>query len=94
MPDMYRSPAIEAYVDYGEIRGRENKELKSKLSARQTPKYTIPFVGTDEALVKMMMPNRYKAGMAWEASHGLYGWDLSEESLLFNSLFSRPRISP
>ena len=28
MPDMYRSPAIEAYVDYGEIRGRENKELK------------------------------------------------------------------
>ena len=80
MPDMYRSPAIEAYVDYGEIRGRENKELKSKLSARQTPKYTIPFVGTDEDHVKMMMPNRYKAGMAWEASHGLYGWDLSEES--------------
>ena len=80
MPDMYRSPAIEAYVDYGEIRGRENKELKSKLSARQTPKYTIPFVGTDEVLVKMMMPNRYKAGMAWRESHGLYGWDLSEES--------------
>ena len=80
MPDMYRSPAIEAYVDYGEIRGRENKELKSKLSARQTPKYTIPFVGTDEVLVKMMMPNRYKAGMAWSESHGLYGWDLSEES--------------
>ena len=24
MPDMYRSPAIEPYVDYGEIRGREN----------------------------------------------------------------------
>ena len=80
MPDMYRSPAIEAYVDYGEIRGRENKELKSKLSARQTPKYTIPFVGTDEVLVKMMMPNRYKAGMAWRESHGLYGCDLSEES--------------
>ena len=80
MPDMYRSPAIEAYVDYGEIRGRENKELKSKLSARHTPKYTIPFVGTDEVLVKMMMPNRYKAGMAWRESHGLYGWDLSEES--------------
>ena len=80
MPDMYRSPAIEAYVDYGEIRGRENKELKSKLSARQTPKYTIPFVGTDEVLVKMMMPNRYKAGMAWRESHGWYGWDLSEES--------------
>ena len=24
MPDMYRSPAIEPYVDYGEIRGRLN----------------------------------------------------------------------
>ncbi len=80
MPDMYRSPAIETYVDYGEIRGRENKGLKSKLSARQTPKYTIPFVGTDETHVKMMMPNRYKAGKAWEASHGLFGWDLSEKS--------------
>ena len=42
MPDMYRSPAIETYVDYGEIRGRENKEIKTKLSARQTPKYTGP----------------------------------------------------
>ena len=38
MPDMYRSPAIETYVDYGEIRGRENKELKSKQSARLTPR--------------------------------------------------------
>ena len=34
MPDMYRSPAIETYVDYGEIRGRENMEIKTKLSAR------------------------------------------------------------
>ena len=33
MPDMYRSPAIEAYVDYGEIRGRQNTDLKSKLTA-------------------------------------------------------------
>ena len=47
MPDMYRSPAIETYVDYGEIRGRENKQVKNMLSARQTPKYTIPYVGTD-----------------------------------------------
>ena len=80
MPDMYRSPAIEVYVDYGEIRGRENKELKSKLSAKHTPKYTIPFVGTDEEHVKMMMPNKRKAGLAWRESHGLYGWDLSTES--------------
>ena len=80
MPDMYRSPAIEAYVDYGEFGGREHKGLKSKLSARQTPKFTIPFVGTDMELVKIMMPNTHKAGMAWAKSHGLYGWDLSLES--------------
>ena len=80
MPDMYRSPALETYVDYGEIRGRENKEVKSKLSARQTPKYTIPFVGTDIDHVKIMMPNKVKAGIAWRESHGLYGWDLDVES--------------
>jgi mono/diheme cytochrome c family protein len=80
MPDMYRSPAIETYVDYGEVRGREDKEAKIKLSARQTPKYTIPFVGTDLDHVNMMMPNKVKAGMAWRESHGLYGWDLDTES--------------
>tara|TARA_B100001564_G_C20507731_1_gene609182 strand:- start:46 stop:825 length:780 start_codon:yes stop_codon:yes gene_type:complete len=80
MPDMYRSPAIEPYVDYGEIRGRENKEVKKQLSARQTPKYTIPFVGTNIDHVKMMMPNKVKAGMAWQESHGLFGWDLDSTS--------------
>ncbi len=80
MPDMYRSPAIEVYVDYGEVRGRENKATKTKLSSRQTPKYTIPFVGTDLDHVKMMMPNKIKAGLAWRESHGLFGWDLDVES--------------
>lgn len=80
MPDMYRSPAIETYVDYGEIRGKENKSYKSILSARQTPKYTVPYVGTDEQTVKMMLPNKRKAGIAWRESHGLYGWDLDNVS--------------
>jgi hypothetical protein len=31
MPDMYRSPAIEPYVDYAEIRGREKSGLKTIL---------------------------------------------------------------
>ena len=26
------------------------------------------------------MPNKFKAGKAWEETHGLYGWDLSDES--------------
>jgi hypothetical protein len=48
MPDMYRSPAIEAYVDYGEVRGMINSSLKNKQSALVPPKRTIPFVGTNE----------------------------------------------
>ena len=33
MPDMYRSPSIESYVDYGEVRGRENMKLKLRAIA-------------------------------------------------------------
>ena len=77
MPDMYRSPSIEAYVDYGEIRGRENKDLKSKLSAMIPPRNTIPFCGTDSTEVRLMLPNLRKANAAWRESHGLFGIDVS-----------------
>ena len=43
MPDMYRSAAMEPDVDYGESRGRENKEVKLKLSAMVPPSGTIPY---------------------------------------------------
>jgi mono/diheme cytochrome c family protein len=79
MPDMYRSPSIETYVDYGEIRGRENKDLKSKLSALTPPRNTIPFCGTDSTEVRLMLPNLRKANKAWKESHGLFGIDESEE---------------
>jgi mono/diheme cytochrome c family protein len=79
MPDMYRSPSIETYVDYGEIRGRENKELKSKLSALTPPRNTIPFCGTDSTEVRLMLPNLRKANAAWKESHGFYGVDLSKD---------------
>lgn len=42
MPDMYRSPAIEAYVDYGEIRDTLHPELNLTLSARQPVEGTVP----------------------------------------------------
>ena len=45
MPDMYRSPAIEPYVDYGEIREQEKIELKMQLSALTPPSFTIPYLG-------------------------------------------------
>ncbi len=77
MPDMYRSPSIEAYVDYGEIRGRENKDLKTKLSALTPPRNTIPFCGTDSTEVRLMLPNLRKANFAFRESHGLFETDVS-----------------
>ncbi|MBI1837883.1 MAG: cytochrome c [Flavobacteriia bacterium] len=77
MPDMYRSPAIEPYVDYGEIRGRENKAVKMKLSAFTPPSYTIPYYGTDSSKVMMMLPYHRKAMLPFRETHGMYGVDLS-----------------
>jgi len=76
MPDMYRSPAIEPYVDYGEIRGRENKALKMKISALVPPRYTIPYYGKDSATVSLMLPYRFKATEMFRLTHGMYDADL------------------
>lgn len=77
MPDMYRSPAIEPYVDYAEIRGREKSELKTQLSAKTPPRNTIPFYGKDSNEVMMMLPNKRKANIAFRETHGLFGFDMS-----------------
>jgi len=79
MPDMYRSPAIEPYVDYGEIRGRENEGIKTKISALVPPHNTIPYYGTDSATVHMMLPYGRKAGASFKATHGLYGANLAAD---------------
>lgn len=42
MPDMFRSPSIETYVDYGEIRGKQHDSLKDVMSARKPVEGTIP----------------------------------------------------
>ncbi len=42
MPDMYRSPAVEAYVDYGEIRDTVRGELNMTISARRPVEGTVP----------------------------------------------------
>jgi mono/diheme cytochrome c family protein len=77
MPDMYRSPAIEPYVDYGEIRGRENNALKMKISALVPPSYTIPYYGTDSATVRLMLPYNRKANEMFRLTHGMYDAELS-----------------
>src|SRR5690554_8033930 len=51
MPDMYRSPAIEAYVDYGEIRDTLHPELNQTISTRMPVEGTVPL--TDIAMNDM-----------------------------------------
>jgi mono/diheme cytochrome c family protein len=42
MPDMYRSPSLETYVDYGELRGKQgNDSLRNVLNARKPVAGTI-----------------------------------------------------
>jgi len=42
MPDMYRSPAVEPYVDYAELRGKQgNEEFKNKMTARHSVEGTV-----------------------------------------------------
>ena len=41
--DMFRSQAIEAYLDYGLVGDKTNDSLKNTISARIPSKGTIPF---------------------------------------------------
>lgn len=77
MPDMYRSPAIEPYVDYGFVREQYNEEAKLTLSALTPPSGTIPFYGTDSAFVSTMMPYKRLAASAFKETHGMYSDKLS-----------------
>ena len=87
MPDMYRSPAIEPYVDYGEVRGKLNDNVRTKISALVPPSNTIPYYGTDSADVSLMLPYFRKPSEAFKLTHGVYDQDLSandEYSLAVN----------
>jgi mono/diheme cytochrome c family protein len=77
MPDMYRSPAIEPYVDYGQIKERENMDLKMTISALVPPKGTIPYYGTDSAEVSIMLPYHRLPNVSFRETHGFYGADLT-----------------
>lgn len=72
MPDMYRSPSIEPYVDYGEVRGDINENAKNSISALHPPKGTIPYYGMGEN-VAVMMPYKHGAPKAADETHGLFG---------------------
>jgi mono/diheme cytochrome c family protein len=76
MPDMYRSPAREAYVDYAEVRGIYNEDAAQLVEDKFTfvpPKGTIPYYGTDQRQVSIMMPYKHGAPVNADKTHGLYG---------------------
>lgn len=58
-PDMYRSPAIEAYVDYGEVRDTIRYEKMHQASARKPVNGTIAY--SDVAMNDMpyLIPNTF-----------------------------------
>lgn len=79
MPDMYRSAAIEPYVDYGQIREEFNDEAKMTLSAMVPPFGTVPYYGTDSAMVSIMLPYAHLANETFKATHGMYEAELTKE---------------
>lgn len=71
MPDMYRSPAIEAYVDYGEVRTwKTNDSLKNNPSAKLPPLGTVPFSGNNVD-VNYALPYKRLPSKAMMETHGL-----------------------
>ena len=80
MPDMYRSAAIEPYVDYGEIRGVQNSEVKMLLSAKVPPFGTVPYYGTDSSMVSIMLPYARLANKSFETTHGMYDAELTTDN--------------
>ncbi len=80
MPDMYRSPAIEPYVDYGHMKERENMDSKNHLSALVPPVGTIPYYGTDSAEVMLMLPYKRLPNVSFKETHGVYDGMLTAEN--------------
>tara|TARA_B100001287_G_scaffold158053_1_gene132862 strand:- start:306 stop:983 length:678 start_codon:yes stop_codon:yes gene_type:complete len=56
--DMYRSQAIEAYVDYGLVGDKVNDTLKRTISARRPVKGTIPY-SKNKSISATNMPFNY-----------------------------------
>lgn len=71
MPDMYRSPAVEAYVDYGEVEGMYDEEAQEMVKEKFSylpPVGTIPYNADN-----YMTPYNHPAPIGADKSHGLYG---------------------
>ena len=69
MPDMYRSPAVETYVDYGQVLGKYKTELSDAYEPGLPPSGVIPM----SANSINDLPYEHGAPIGWDKSHGLYG---------------------
>lgn len=74
MPDMYRSPAVEAYVDYAEVRGLFREDLVGDEVSLTPPHGTIPYYGTGDN-VKYMLPYKHGAPVGGDKAYGLFGME-------------------
>jgi mono/diheme cytochrome c family protein len=79
MPDMYRSAAVEPYVDYGQVREIINPELAGKLSAMVPPFGTIPYFGTDSTELVLNLPFPFLPNITFKQTHDLRGFEFSDE---------------
>lgn len=80
MPDMYRSAAIEPYVDYGEVREERNPILRHTLSAKVPPFGAIPYYGTNTEEVMLMLPYHRLPNSAFRLTHGLVNVEFTNEN--------------
>ena len=70
MPDMYRSPAVEGYWDYAEVRGEYSEEAEALISEKFS---FIPPAGTIPYGAGINMPYKHGAPSNSDKTHGLYG---------------------
>lgn len=89
MPDMYRSPAIEAYIDYGEVRTWiPNDSLKNRLTALQPPVGTVPFQGSNSGNVYLPYDRMPTKGM--DKTHGISSVAYSDSDYVLSALDKNP----
>ena len=78
MPDMYRSPAQEAYVDYGEVRTwQSNDSIKNTPSAKLPPMGTVPFTGKNVD-ANYELPYKRLPSKAMLTSHGIVSLEYND----------------
>lgn len=69
MPDMYRSPAVETYVDYGQVLGKYDLDIVAAFESGLPPHGVIPTSSNSTN----DLPYEHGAPVGFDKTHGLYG---------------------